>query len=208
MSTYRCARASARQSPSPTGRFTRSRRFEVPMEFYPRLAGAKRRSGAVGGGDGCSPWRPTEAASRAGKHHTAERAGVRGAARCVGGQHGRGRAGVCARERAGQDHKLQLPQDQGCHEVRPRREQQPGRAQLPSLCLHLRICRHPPFGARRFTTSTNSSCNRSLLALARAHRGMLTYAATRVGAYLGEHTRPTRGRVCHAVRGCECSRLC
>ena len=34
------------------------------------------------------------------------------------------------------------------------------------------------------------------------HRGMLTYAATRVGAYLGEH-----GRVCHAVRGCECSRL-
>ena len=36
------------------------------------------------------------------------------------------------------------------------------------------------------------------------HRGMFTYAATRVGAY----TRPMRGRVCHAVRGCECSRLC
>ena len=30
------------------------------------------------------------------------------------------------------------------------------------------------------------------------HRGMLTYAAKRVGAYLGEHTRPMRGRVCHA----------
>ena len=48
------------------------------------------------------------------------------------------------------------------------------------------------------------------------HRGMLTYAATRVGTYLGEHTRPMRGSrgtrlrvqppMLAKIGGCTCGR--
>ena len=83
------------------------------MVLAPHSAGASPRV-ALGGEHGRTACRRRrEADTRAGEHHAAERAGKRGAARCVGGQHGRRSAGVCARQRAAQDHKLQLSEDVG-----------------------------------------------------------------------------------------------